>query len=724
MISSAWRRSWWGRACWFVLFYVVAATAHAEGSDTRVLQGVDIVAGEATSEIRVNLSVPMRYVTHAPLAEGDELVIRLQLIPTPGFDPTNIRSREAAVVDRSQPVPLQEVTYEAGDVTNPTLTLRFSRTTAFTVRGGEDFRSVVVTIPAVAPRPAPPAPRAKIPLPAPDDSPVGKIPPPPEAETAELLREAREAMTSGDYNKAIRLATKLLLYHEHPQRREAQELLGLARERKGQLAHAKAEYEEYLRRYPEGEGAQRVQQRLSALLTAGMRPEESLREARADTAAGAATPRKRMETEFFGSFSQYYYRDTTTPQDEETQPIRSSLVTDINVNSRHTSDTLDVRTRFTGGYEYDFLEGGENSESRLSDAFVEVRSKRAGYAFKLGRQSRSTGGVQGRFDGAVLSYQVKPTIRINGVVGYPVESTRDTSVNTGRYFYNASVDFGPYKKSLNFDVYYLNQTIDDISDREAAGAEMRYFKNGLSVFGLLDYDLLYDEVNTAILLGNWTVSPKTTFNLTLDYRQSPALATLNALQGQPVESISELRHLYTDDEIMQLARDRTAESKMVNAGFTYQVNDKYQIASDLTVSDVSETQTSGGVEGGPATGTEYYYQAQLVGTNVFTAGDVSVIGLRYDDTSTAERYGLRLNTRFPWRSAWRINPRAEFYLRNKDSGAQEQTARVQGRIEYRWKRTRTFETEFGYEWIRDEDTTGERFTTTGFLFYAGYRIDF
>lgn len=32
-------------------------------------------------------------------------------------------------------------------------------------------------------------------------------------------------------------------------------MLGLARERNGQLAHAKAEYEEYLREYPNGEGA-------------------------------------------------------------------------------------------------------------------------------------------------------------------------------------------------------------------------------------------------------------------------------------------------------------------------------------------------------------------------------------------------------------------------------------------------------------------------------------
>ena len=54
--------------------------------------------------------------------------------------------------------------------------------------------------------------------------------------------------------------------------KEAQEYLGLARERNGQLAHAKAEYRIYLAKYPEGEDAQRVRQRLDALVTAYQAP--------------------------------------------------------------------------------------------------------------------------------------------------------------------------------------------------------------------------------------------------------------------------------------------------------------------------------------------------------------------------------------------------------------------------------------------------------------------
>ena len=42
-------------------------------------------------------------------------------------------------------------------------------------------------------------------------------------------------------------------------------MLGIARERNGQMAHAKAEYEEYLRRYPEGPAADRIRSRLKAI---------------------------------------------------------------------------------------------------------------------------------------------------------------------------------------------------------------------------------------------------------------------------------------------------------------------------------------------------------------------------------------------------------------------------------------------------------------------------
>ena len=60
---------------------------------------------------------------------------------------------------------------------------------------------------------------------------------------------ARHCRTSA-WMSAIALLTKVTAAQDYQHRVDAAELLGLARERKGQLAQAKAAYEDYLLRYP------------------------------------------------------------------------------------------------------------------------------------------------------------------------------------------------------------------------------------------------------------------------------------------------------------------------------------------------------------------------------------------------------------------------------------------------------------------------------------------
>src|SRR5262249_16304104 len=83
-----------------------------------------------------------------------------------------------------------------------------------------------------------------------------------------LLEDARRALRKRNYSEAVQILTKLQRQPEFPGRAEVQEMLGLARERSGELAHAKAEYEEYLRRYPNGPAADRVRMRLRVLRAA------------------------------------------------------------------------------------------------------------------------------------------------------------------------------------------------------------------------------------------------------------------------------------------------------------------------------------------------------------------------------------------------------------------------------------------------------------------------
>ena len=97
---------------------------------------------------------------------------------------------------------------------------------------------------------------------------IGTDPPLDPAAQRQLLSQADAALRARDYPTAIRLLTRLQRQPEFPGRARAQELLGLARERAGQLAQAQAEYEEYLRRYPNGEAAERVAVRLRILRAA------------------------------------------------------------------------------------------------------------------------------------------------------------------------------------------------------------------------------------------------------------------------------------------------------------------------------------------------------------------------------------------------------------------------------------------------------------------------
>ena len=100
-------------------------------------------------------------------------------------------------------------------------------------------------------------------------------PPLPDEQRIQMLREARVALENHQYPQAVDLLNTLLRQPEYPARADAQELLGLVRERAGQLALAKAEYEDYLRRYPDRHGAARVRSRLQALAAASLAPKST-----------------------------------------------------------------------------------------------------------------------------------------------------------------------------------------------------------------------------------------------------------------------------------------------------------------------------------------------------------------------------------------------------------------------------------------------------------------
>lgn len=540
----------------------------------------------------------------------------------------------------------------------------------------------------------------------------------PDNKIADIMEQARQAMATKAYDRAVQLYTKVLRYPSHIYSQAAQEFLGLARERKKQFAHARREYDKYLARYPEGEGADRVRQRLAALLTARKSPKKAL-----SKGSRIAQDEEGTQWRTYGSFSQFYRRDILDTEPDGSRVTQNNLSTDLDFSARGRGKDLDTNIRFTGGYLQDFLDGSSENSSRVSSMYIDLNHKATGLSTRLGRQTRSTGGVSGRFDGGLLGYRFSEQLKLNLVAGYPVNTSSD-GLNTDRSFFGASVDLGTYANAWDFVLFYIDQSNEGIVDRQAVGGEFRYFTPEKSLFGLVDYDIHFKSLNTFLLIGNLNLPGRLSLNAQFDYRASPFLTSQNALQGQSVSTIGELLGSFTEDQIYQLAKDRTTESKSLTIGLSRPLNEKLQLSGDITLTELGSTIASGGVDAVPGTGVDKFYNLQLIGSDLFKPGDITVGGLRYSDTSTTSTTSISLNTRYPVNKQWRLNPRLR--LDYKERVADNSTEWIfipTFRMDYRLKRRYYFEFEFGGEVSKLSSPTTSDTTITYYL-NAGYRIDF
>jgi hypothetical protein len=149
-----------------------------------------------------------------------------------------------------------------------------------------------------------------------------------------------------------------------------------------------------------------------------------------------------------------------------------------------------------------------------------------------------------------------------------------------------------------------------------------------------------------------------------------------------------------------------------------------QVSADLTLSELTGTPTSGGVEGFAGTGYDYFYSLQFIGNSLIKQGDIGIVGLRYSDTGSYNTYSLNLDTRYPITRNMRINPRFLVDYRTSHLSSTEQLKfRPLARLEYRWKRRYNFEIEGGLE-LSTEKTSATTDDRRGYFFTCGYRIDF
>lgn len=712
------------------LWFVMSMCSFARAEEA-ILQGIQITEKETALDLQVDFSVALQYMRHFPPSSGEILQIQLQVseserrkeekegetAPTEGAA-QKAAKRETMLPPSTDHAPLINVTYEGEVPGGPFLTLRFKFPVEYTVAEGPGGKSIIVSVKKEA---------AGLTVRATADGDDAMLD---EQKMDALMEDARQSLAREDYGRAIQLLTRMIQMPAHKHSQETKELLGVSREKKGQIARAKLEYQEYLRLYSEGEGAERVKQRLAAVELAQVAPREKLKEVKQQTAAQVDT---------FGRVSQRYYQDST--ETNSTSTTHSTLTSFLNVSSRYRTEEYDARG-FFNAHDVRTIQGSGDDETELNTAFIDLRNRTKKYAAVVGRQSSNKGGVFGRFDGLWASYEYKPKYEVSATVGQPV-SFSSSDIGAKRLFYGASLSIAAPKDSWGANAYYIEQKLDSLVDRNAVGGDVRYSDKIYSLFASVDYDLYYNVLNLIFVRGGWRANEQTRIDVNYSLRQSPLMLTSNAMQQEGVTKFKDLYNFtgVTDSDIREKVPKVSSLSSMLTIGAVYDLDKNNQINADVTVSSIDarpaytllkclhapstdlecDTPAENEAPYSPKYGPDYSYSAQLISSNYFVERDIHIFGGRFSSGDGRSSTSLFMRSRFPYGEQWYIGPRVQ--LDRSRSGASTQlrpSASV--KLDYRWKKQVSLEAELGYE-INDSsgDDSGDYTRTTLFL---GYNYDF
>jgi len=503
-----------------------------------------------------------------------------------------------------------------------------------------------------------------------------------------LLDQAKQEFLDGNYTRVLAIADKVIEIGTTEQAQLAMELSGIARERQKKFAQAIAIYSDFLYLYPDSEMSAKIKSRLDGLKTMGLEPKSRIGPDKRRSADG--------DWNIYGALSQYYRHDVIERENNDTQITSSVLVTDIDLFATHKTDTSSLVIRFDGGM-FRTIEDKE-TDSRIGHALVSYTNSESGYQLTGGRQQGTAKGVYSRFDGLVYEGLSHSSFSYSVYSGFPVQTSYD-DVQSDRRFIGTSVHFSPFSR-VEMDVYLLQQEVSELTDRQALGTEFEYRRGRGYLLGIIDYDLFYGDLNNFTTMGSFPYSERLDFNLSYNFRNTPLLTTSTALRGQAVASIEELKALFSDEEIYQLAEDRTSKGQNFNIGSNYQIDNRRQLYLSFSYDSIEETIASAGVAETPAT--DYlHFAANYSIRGFFSGDDYTSFGLRLSDTTSTNVISLRARTYFHGSGKLRYDPRIRLdYRQNHDTNADEDQWILNPSIKLTYKPSRklSFEASLGLEY--------------------------
>jgi tetratricopeptide (TPR) repeat protein len=550
---------------------------------------------------------------------------------------------------------------------------------------------------------------------------------PVEARGADLMSRAREALAARRNEVAIDNLNQLLLLPPNKYSQEAQELIGLAWERAGNQRRARAEYELYLKLFPQGEGSQRVSQRLASLEGVAASPPDAVKPL---TEAAAAPRPVDKGPKFTGNIAQYYYGGKSRSQslvniaagiDQSTltKTTESAIVTSLDLGGRYTTPEAETRVvlRGTGSTN---LVSTSHSASQLSAAYIDYKRNENGLAVRLGRQSPISGGLLGLFDGASLSYPFAQGWKVDVMGGVPASPL--VSLPSERLL-AAVIEADGIAERWGGDVYFLDQSTEGITNRRAIGGEVRYSDELLSMYSLLDYDTQFRKLNATSLQGSFQAPAQTTITVLVDSRKAPSLQLSNALISTGATSLKTLLQLQALDQLRDAALATTAQARQALLSISRPLSEKWQISTDLRYSDIGALPAVGNFEATPATGGQYGATVQLTGSNLYSMRDINNVNVSVLSTpvfkgaqlSYSNLTGLREND-------LTIEPSMRLYTQHDNQGVKLYRVTPGVRATYRLSRRASVLGESIVEHSRTDGPTNND-STNSIFFYFGYRYE-
>jgi tetratricopeptide (TPR) repeat protein len=750
-----------------LLSLFAAQQVHAE-----VIDRIDVNQVGDQAEIQLHFITRIQYKRQVALKNGD-IRIYLTLLDIKSDDPRLQWEKKNS--PPSDIVPPFTVTYPELD---SSLTISFGKSLKYRVRPGKDGQSLSVftkalkakkpdqaksalIAPALAALPALPAavaavPSVALPIPAVKSEPSGvsdiqseSQQPSPEQiqlQAQQLFVVASDALQTNQMDASIEALNKVLNLPPNVLTQAAQELMGEAREKNGEFAKARAEYELYLKLYPKAADLKQVQARIANL------PKDDAKKQVVVVPSEVAQKAAEEKLQLSGGISQNYYKGVTHSDTFATDGVnaptitsfsgtdQSMLLTSLDLTARKRTEKLDTRLVLREFNRVNFLPG-QPEDNRWNAVYFEQSARDRKFMYRLGRQSGSTGGTPGRFDGVAAGYSINPTWRVNAAVGKPVEYVSGGGGNLvdEKLFYSGSIDLTRLPDQWSGSAYGVIQyvggyrsAVGGFRERSAFGLEAHYFENQSSYMTQMEYDTIYRTVNLVTFQGNWTKESGENYYMVMDHRRSPPpYLNLTGQFSQSAKTVLSSGKISVQ-ELHDNAIALSPISNMFSIGMSRPFTSSLRMAADFRVSNTAGTRdytvtnlaTGRSTQpGSPGTGNQYALSAQAIGNNLFFENDLGIASATLTSTSTTKGQSVAFSQVQTFRQKWRIDVALQLFNQRSTDSTHQTQIRPSLTLNYRMSDAMNLSAEAGLEQYHTSNSTSDDKTRRKY-FYFGYRWDF